>query len=111
MTRSVFPFYAGDISELARSLRSQLAACDHTPGHVELSVGAVVKDSAAQNIFRKGDEYIAARESSLRGSGIASTGNERTRNVEENAGWSRVPASGAEATAHRGGPDPVCSRE
>jgi hypothetical protein len=36
MTRSVFPFYAGDISELARSLRSQLAACDHTPGHVEL---------------------------------------------------------------------------
>ena len=36
MTRSVFPFYAGDISELARSLHSQLAGCDHTPGHVEL---------------------------------------------------------------------------
>jgi hypothetical protein len=36
MTRSVFPFYAGDISELARSLHSQLAACDHIPGHVEL---------------------------------------------------------------------------
>jgi hypothetical protein len=36
MTRSVFPFYAGDISELARSLHSQLAACDHLPGHVEL---------------------------------------------------------------------------
>ena len=36
MTRSVFPFYAGDISELARSLHNQLAACDHIPGHVEL---------------------------------------------------------------------------
>jgi hypothetical protein len=36
MTKPVFPFYANDISELARSLHSQLAACDHTPGHVEL---------------------------------------------------------------------------
>ena len=36
MTKSVFPFYASDISELARSLHSQLASCDHTPGHVEL---------------------------------------------------------------------------
>ena len=36
MTRSVFPFYADDISALARSLHSQLAGCDHTPGHVEL---------------------------------------------------------------------------
>src|SRR5262245_10564396 len=37
MTRSIFPFYASDISELARSLRNQLTACgDHTPGHVEL---------------------------------------------------------------------------
>ena len=36
MTRSVFPFYAGDISALARSLHSQLAGCDHPPGHVEL---------------------------------------------------------------------------
>jgi hypothetical protein len=36
MTRSVFPFYASDISELAHSLHSQLAACDHTPGHVEM---------------------------------------------------------------------------
>jgi hypothetical protein len=36
MTRSVFPFYASDISELARSLQNQLTACDHTPGHVEL---------------------------------------------------------------------------
>ena len=36
MTRSVFPFYASDISALARSLNSQLAEYDHTPGHVEL---------------------------------------------------------------------------
>src|SRR5678815_127942 len=36
MTRSVFPFYASDISALARSLNAQLAGCDHTPGHVEL---------------------------------------------------------------------------
>jgi hypothetical protein len=36
MTRSVFPFYASDISALARSLNTQLTACDHTPGHVEL---------------------------------------------------------------------------
>jgi len=36
MTRSVFPFHANDISALARSLSTQLAGCDHTPGHVEL---------------------------------------------------------------------------
>src|SRR5262245_26322258 len=36
MTKPIFPFYASDISELARSLRSQLVSCDHTPGHVEL---------------------------------------------------------------------------
>ena len=36
MTRSVFPFYASDISALARSLEHQLAACDHIPGHLEL---------------------------------------------------------------------------
>jgi hypothetical protein len=36
MTRSIFPFYASDISALARSLHTQLAACNHTPGHVEL---------------------------------------------------------------------------
>lgn len=36
MTRPVFPFYASDISALARSLNTQLAGCDHTPGHLEL---------------------------------------------------------------------------
>jgi hypothetical protein len=36
MSRSIFPFYADDISSLARSLRNQLTGCDHTPGHVEL---------------------------------------------------------------------------
>jgi hypothetical protein len=36
MTRSIFPFYASDISALARSLNSQLSGCDHIPGHVEM---------------------------------------------------------------------------
>jgi hypothetical protein len=36
MSRSVFPFYASDISSLARSLHGQLAGCGHTPGHVEM---------------------------------------------------------------------------
>jgi len=36
MNRSAIPFYANDISALARSLHGQLAGCDHAPGHVEL---------------------------------------------------------------------------
>lgn len=36
MSRTSIPFFASDISAVARSLRNQLAACDHTPGHVEL---------------------------------------------------------------------------
>ena len=36
MTKPVFPYHATDISALARSLNSQLADFDHTPGHVEL---------------------------------------------------------------------------
>lgn len=36
MTRSVFPFYASDISALARSLNKQLAGRSEPPGHVEL---------------------------------------------------------------------------
>ena len=36
MTKSVFPFYASDISALARSLNTQLAGCEQMPGHVEL---------------------------------------------------------------------------
>src|SRR5262245_41806995 len=36
MTKSFFPFYANDISALARSLNTQLAGFDHMPGHVEL---------------------------------------------------------------------------
>lgn len=36
MTRPVFPFYASDISALARSLNSQLAGWDRVPGHLEL---------------------------------------------------------------------------
>jgi hypothetical protein len=36
MTRTVLPFYAGDISALARSLNKQLSECERNPGHVEL---------------------------------------------------------------------------
>src|SRR5262245_13010035 len=36
MTKSIFPFYASDISALARSLNTQLAGCEHPPGHLEL---------------------------------------------------------------------------
>jgi hypothetical protein len=36
MTRTTIPFHAGDISSLARTLRTQLIARDGVPGHVEL---------------------------------------------------------------------------
>ena len=36
MTRTTIPFHAGDISSLARTLRTQLIARDNVPGHVEL---------------------------------------------------------------------------
>jgi len=36
MTRPVFPFFASDISALARSLHNQLAGSGRVPGHVEL---------------------------------------------------------------------------
>ena len=36
MTRPVFPFYAGDISALARSLHSQISDLGHLPGHLEM---------------------------------------------------------------------------
>jgi hypothetical protein len=36
MTRTTIPFHAGDISSLARTLRTQLIARDSVPGHVEL---------------------------------------------------------------------------
>ena len=36
MSRVLLPFSVNDISALARSLRVQLAGCDHLPGHVEL---------------------------------------------------------------------------
>lgn len=35
MPRTAIPFAAADVSELARSLRKELAARDHVPGHVE----------------------------------------------------------------------------
>lgn len=36
MSRTPIPFAAADLSALARSLRGQLAGCDHKPSHVEL---------------------------------------------------------------------------
>jgi hypothetical protein len=36
MPRLVFPYYADDISAVARSLNNQIAGCGHLPGHVEL---------------------------------------------------------------------------
>lgn len=36
MVRPSLPFAAQDMSALARSLRTQLAGCDHLPGHVEM---------------------------------------------------------------------------
>ena len=36
MSKTPIPFSVRDISMLARSLREQLAGCDHTPGHLEL---------------------------------------------------------------------------
>jgi hypothetical protein len=36
MSKTSIPFFANDISALARSLRDQFGNCDHAPGHVEL---------------------------------------------------------------------------
>jgi len=36
MTRPVFPFYANDISALARSLHTQISDLGHLPGHLEM---------------------------------------------------------------------------
>lgn len=36
MSRLLLPFHAEDISALAKSLKGQIAACDHHPSHVEL---------------------------------------------------------------------------
>lgn len=36
MSRSVIPFTTPDVSALARSLREQLAQCDHAPSHLEM---------------------------------------------------------------------------
>lgn len=36
MSRSALPFFAPDISALARSLNGQLARCGHLPSHLEL---------------------------------------------------------------------------
>src|SRR5262245_50624194 len=49
MTRTAFPFYAGDISALARSLHSQLEACNHDPGHVEI-LNMLARAAGSRNV-------------------------------------------------------------
>lgn len=36
MSRNAMPFYAADVSALARNLRRQLDGCDNAPSHVEM---------------------------------------------------------------------------
>src|SRR2546427_3225579 len=60
MTRSVFPFYASDISALARSLNSQLADCGHTPGHVEL-LNMLARAVGSRNYQHFREKAIAER--------------------------------------------------
>lgn len=36
MSKETLPFHAADISHIARSLRTQLAGTESTPGHVEM---------------------------------------------------------------------------
>ena len=60
MNRSVFPFYAGDISALARSLHNQLAGCDHVPGHVEL-LNMLARAAGSRNFQHYRAQVIAEK--------------------------------------------------
>jgi hypothetical protein len=71
MKSSIFPFYASDISALARSLKTQLNSCEHTPGHVEIlnmlarAVGSRnfqhfrAQNVAAQKVMRPRETAVA----------------------------------------------------
>lgn len=48
MPRTVFPFTATDVSALARSLHRELAACDSTPGHLQL-LNILTRSAGYQN--------------------------------------------------------------
>ncbi|MHC1727226.1 MAG: DUF2087 domain-containing protein [Syntrophobacteraceae bacterium] len=60
MSRIQFPFHSDDISALARSLKDQLAACEHLPSHVEL-LNMLVRTSGYRN-FQHFRAQLAARD-------------------------------------------------
>lgn len=55
MPKLAIPFAADDVSALARSLRSQLADCDHVPGHVE------VLNMLARAVGRRNFQHLRAQ--------------------------------------------------
>jgi hypothetical protein len=61
MTRSVIPFYASDISALARSLNTQIASCDHKPGHLEL-LNMLARAAGSQNFQHFRTKMIRTKE-------------------------------------------------
>lgn len=69
MSRVTLPFAVGDISSLAKSLRSQLAARTGTPGHVEM-LNMLARAQGYRNFqqFRAGTSPADATET-----GVAST--------------------------------------
>jgi hypothetical protein len=48
MPRTPLPFHADDISALARSLKAQLAAAEHPPGHAQL-LNMLARSAGARN--------------------------------------------------------------
>jgi hypothetical protein len=61
MSRSSLPFYANDISAVARSLNGQLSSCDHTPGHLEL-LNMLARSIGCRN-YQHYRAQVVARES------------------------------------------------
>jgi hypothetical protein len=60
MSRTCLPFAVGDLSQFARSLKRELAACEHKPGHVEIL--NMLARSAGYRNFQHFRSDSAARE-------------------------------------------------
>jgi hypothetical protein len=60
MTRPVFPFYANDISALARSLNSQMSELGHLPGHLEM-LNILARAAGSRNFQHFRAQVIAER--------------------------------------------------
>ncbi|MDY0281935.1 MAG: DUF2087 domain-containing protein [Salinivirgaceae bacterium] len=60
MSRDSLPFHSDDISALARSLRGQLADCEHQPSHVEL-LNMLARSNGYRN-FQHFRAQLAARD-------------------------------------------------